>query len=180
MPRSLDPNNTFDVWLDSDSDKPVGGVRGVGGVCGGGGRPTFEAKVLTGREERRVLELADKIQNPESNIEAYETIFESVRAVFCGWRNMGGIDYDPAKFEDVLTVTEALELLGKARAGNQLGADDLGESALPSSPSTAALAGAATLPSQKPSPPSSSAPNVTASPEVRGGVPSVAGTESSD
>ena len=49
MPIALEPNLTFDVWLDSDKDKPIAS------------RPVFIAKTQSLRKQREIHRVVDMI-----------------------------------------------------------------------------------------------------------------------
>jgi hypothetical protein len=127
MPRALEPNRTFDIWLDSDAAKPAET------------RPTFIGRVLSGRDEQRILELSDSLQRAEDNLAARKAVIDSIALTLSGWRNMNdpdtgeAIPYSEENLSAVLCVDEALELLGKVRTANHLEVDDLGNSGSPSS-----------------------------------------------
>lgn len=116
MPRALDPNNTFPIWLDSDEGKEP--------------RPLFKARYLTGREWERLQSL-DGGGNP------FKPIYDGLRLGIVGWSfitdRMGAdVPFDPQKLEDILDPMEAQELLGKLVKGGSLHGDLPKGSAQPS------------------------------------------------
>lgn len=101
MPLFLEPNQRFAVVLESDKDKPAES------------RPTFFAKSQTMRNQRRVGEVLDMIyaQPSPSVDEMFGTTCDMLAEVLVGWSNMGGVEFSREVMEDVLTFTEARELL---------------------------------------------------------------------
>ena len=132
MPLALSPNETFEIVLASDAAEPEAS------------RPTFICRHLSGRDLRRIVAVQDDLDNAPSGGEALDRVFDALRMVVCGWRNMvrhsadeGGvcetIPYDPARLDELLTMGEAQELMARAIAGGRApdGAD-LKNSASPS------------------------------------------------
>jgi len=108
MPAYLEPNQAFPVVLDIDKDKP----RDV--------QPTFLAKALSMREQRKLLSMLDRLNEDyyKSHDDAFKDAVETLSKVVTGWKNMGSLVFSPESFEDVLSYTEARELLRKV-ANNQ-------------------------------------------------------------
>lgn len=99
MPIALDPNQTVDVCLDSDKDKPESE------------RPTFVFRHLTYRQRRevdRLLAEAEKVEREDTE-KALDFHVAAIRVGLIGWRNMGALDYGP-DVEPPLTFWEAFEL----------------------------------------------------------------------
>lgn len=116
MPRALDPDCTFDIWLDSDADKSP--------------RPTFRAKYLTSRECLKIKDL-DMSESP------IEQMFDALGMSIVGWSNMANAGGSPMAFSvgmlpDVLMLAEAKELLLKVLKGSSIDADLPKGSGLPS------------------------------------------------
>jgi hypothetical protein len=101
MPLFLEPDQRFSVSLECDRDKPAET------------RPTFFAKSQTMRNQRKVGEVLDSIYaDPAPDIdEMFTAACDMLATVLVGWKNMGGIEYSREALEDVLTFTEARELL---------------------------------------------------------------------
>lgn len=101
MPLFLEPNQRFAIVLECDRAKPAES------------RPTFFAKSQTMRNQRKVGEVLDSIYaEPAPNIdEMFRSACDMLAEVLVGWANMGGIEYSREALEDVLTFTEARELL---------------------------------------------------------------------
>lgn len=101
MPLFLEPNQRFAIVLECDRDKPADS------------RPTFFAKSQTMRNQRRVGEVLDGIyaQPPPSVDEMFGSVCDMLAEVLVGWSNMGGIEFSREAIQDVLTFTEARELL---------------------------------------------------------------------
>ena len=148
MPRALDPLQTFPIWLESDGDKPIAE------------RPTFMARVLTGRQQRDLLALSDRLQLNDftTNVELFDVVFASLAIGIVEMKNVG----DATDLEDVLQLNEAVELLTAVRSGASMSSSDLGNSDLPCSSDSGACAasaqGAAATPQPCPNRSTSSAP----------------------
>jgi hypothetical protein len=101
MPLFLEPNQQFAVVLECDKDKPAES------------RPTFFAKSQTMRGQRLVGEVLDSIYaDPAPDLDAmFCTACDKLAEVLIGWENMGGVTFSREAMEDVLTFTEARELL---------------------------------------------------------------------
>ena len=102
MPLFLEPGQRFPVVLESDRDKPEES------------RPTFWAKSQSMRKQQQIASVLDSIyQKPEPSVEKmFGDACQALAEVLVDWSNMGGIDYSPEKLADVLTFSEARELLG--------------------------------------------------------------------
>jgi hypothetical protein len=95
MPIALEANRKpFPVVLKSDAEKPEGQ------------RPTFLFRVLTCREFNDLT---------SHDAEGIEGVLGTVCKMLVGWERMvgpdGEIPYDPEKLQDLLTPSEAKELL---------------------------------------------------------------------
>ena len=103
MPLFLEPGITFPVVLDSDADKPVES------------QPTFLAKSQSMRGQQRVGEVLDMwTTSPDITIDKlFDETIEVLASVFVGWKNMGSVEFSSDALRDVLTYTEARELLRK-------------------------------------------------------------------
>lgn len=108
MPAFLEPNQTFPVVLEIDKEKP----KDV--------QPTFFAVALSMREQRKLLTMLDRLNEDyyKSHDDAFKDAVETLSKVVTGWKNMGSLAFSPEAFEDVLSYTEARELLRKI-ANNQ-------------------------------------------------------------
>lgn len=108
MPAFLEPSQTFPVVLEIDKDKP----KDV--------QPTFMAVALSMREQRKLLTMLDRLNEDyyKSHDDAFKDAVETLSKVVTGWKNMGSLVFSPESFEDVLSYTEARELLRKV-ANNQ-------------------------------------------------------------
>lgn len=117
MPRALDPDNRFDLWLDTDADKPEAE------------RPVFVGKYLTGREFERM----DAVTRGASDNDTTATVmafYAALRIGIVDWRNMPE-EFDAEKLADYLTPGEAAELLKKLGERISLSGDDPKGSASP-------------------------------------------------
>lgn len=101
MPLFLEPGQKFPVVLEIDKDKPAES------------RPTFYARSQSMRNQQRIADVLDSIYaEPQPTVEQmFSDICEALATVFVGWSNMGGIEYSKDALRDVLTFTEARELL---------------------------------------------------------------------
>ena len=108
MPAFLEPSQTFPVVLEIDKNKP----KDV--------QPTFMAVALSMREQRKLLTMLDRLNEDfyKSHDEAFKDAVEALGNVVTGWKNMGSLVFSHEAFEDVLSYTEARELLRKI-ANNQ-------------------------------------------------------------
>jgi len=123
MPMALDPNATFDVVLRSDAEKPAGE------------RPTFEMRFLSCRQWREIAEAADRLDEAGGGAEVLDRVVDLLGRCVGGWRQMTDADgrtmsYTPDCLADVLTMSEAQELLQRALEGRPDG-DDLKNSPSP-------------------------------------------------
>lgn len=110
MPIAIDPLQKFKAVLLSDRDKSEGE------------RPAFIYRYATGRQWLAAREFDQQIKNAKTDNEMpFDTIaelFDKLRFKLIGWEHMNDPDtgepikFDPAKLEDLLTMTEAFELLG--------------------------------------------------------------------
>lgn len=108
MPIFLEPGQRFPVVLDSDASKPAES------------RPTFYAKSQSMRGQQRIGEVLDSLTSPEGlTVEKmFSDVCDVLSDVLVGWEHMAGIEYSPDAIRDVLSYSEARELLRKV-AHNQ-------------------------------------------------------------
>lgn len=103
MPLALEPNQSFDVVLPSDKDKPAES------------RPTFVARTQSMRGQRQVLKALDDSVDVSNDELTYDRMFtiivDQLERVLVGWRNMGGVEFSREGLEEVLSFREARELL---------------------------------------------------------------------
>jgi len=112
MPIALEPNLKFPVVLDSDSKKPVES------------RPTFFARSLTMREQQTLsLEMEESLTK-ETTQEIFNATCELLRKYLIGWSNMGSHDFQSCDLQDLLSHSEARELLRKILANQFVQADE--------------------------------------------------------
>ena len=107
MPLKLEPNQTFEVFLEIDKDKPKES------------RPVFMATVQSVRGQRKISETVDAWRDPEyfkTANDLYDTAVELLKSLIVDWRNMGQ-PYDADKIEDVLTYLEIRELIQLVQYG---------------------------------------------------------------
>jgi len=130
MPLALDPEATFDFWLESDKDKPA--ER----------RPTFIFKHLSLRQTRAAAGPIDAVSTTADTGGTIAALCDGVRAGLVGWRGMTGRDgndipYDPARLDEIITAREAWELWFGAATGRSPNEADLKNSESPSHSSSA-------------------------------------------
>lgn len=101
MPIFLEPDHQFPVVLESDKAKPAES------------RPTFFAKSQSMRGQERIAEVLDLLSEDTdiTTQELFGRTCERLQAVLAGWKNMGGKKYNPEELRDLLTYSEARELL---------------------------------------------------------------------
>lgn len=116
MPRALEPGLIFPIVLESDKGRDP--------------QPTFLAKSLSIRGQRRLLECVQQIQDAAGKGEVIEAAVNAVAAGLVGWRNMVDpetqqpIEYSPAVLADVLAIDELMEIIGKMVGAGRLAEDD--------------------------------------------------------
>ena len=129
MPLALEPDEVFEIVLDSD-------------VKGEGPRPTFRFRHPTVRTWIRVAELTDSWEAAREEKKDAKGLMQEVLDIVAGrlvgWSNLKDeagkpIPFDPEKLPDVVTVGEIFELMYKFRSGAALEADARKNSERPSS-----------------------------------------------
>lgn len=104
MPIALEPNQQFPIVLSSDADKQLES------------RPTFYTRALTIREQRKLsAELDAAIKHATAN-EIFDHTCRTLREYIVGWSNMGNHKYGESDFEDIVSHSEARELLHRVLA----------------------------------------------------------------
>ncbi|MGA1979458.1 MAG: hypothetical protein ABSG99_02680 [Sedimentisphaerales bacterium] len=106
MPLALEPNETFEIILDGDKDKS----RET--------QPRFIYQYLTCRQWRKIAQFNDQLEGIKDAEQVMDKIFETATTKLVGWVNIvdpqsGPILFDIKKFEDVVTMHEAMELIAK-------------------------------------------------------------------
>lgn len=125
---ALDPNETFEVVLDSDAGKAS--------------PPTFVFRYRSARDWRAAFRLAEQNEN-ESATDRFDRLCACVREALVGWRdvidNRVGIgaqavhiEYDPAQLDALLTVGELWELYQKSLRQARMSDDEKKVSGSPS------------------------------------------------
>jgi hypothetical protein len=110
MPIALEPGQRFAIVLDSDADKPAET------------RPTFFAKSQSMRGQQRVGEVLD-LWNDNKDLtlkQLFDATIEVLGSVLVDWQNMNGITFSVDALPDVLTYSEARELLRKVMYNQHL------------------------------------------------------------
>ena len=112
MPILLEPGATFDVWLESDKDKPTAT------------RPTFTAKAQSMRGQRKILAVIDLIFADGVTVDdVFDRSRDCLFGALDGWRNMGG-PFSKDAIEDALTFEEIRELLRKIGHNQRMSGDE--------------------------------------------------------
>jgi hypothetical protein len=104
MPKSLEPGESFEIWLDSDAVTPKET------------RPVFLCKTQSMRGQRKLCDAYDRFYDPASNEsvnERFDFLVDVVSEIVVGWRNMGGVEYSRDAIDAVLSHAEALEVIRK-------------------------------------------------------------------
>lgn len=113
MPLPLEPNETFEIILKSDKDKP----REI--------QPRFIYRHLTCRQWKKVAKFKDNLDEIAKDKSAKDVldrmlneIKETATTNLIGWVNMkdlqgNSIPFDIEKFEDIIGLEEANELIAK-------------------------------------------------------------------
>lgn len=109
MPKLLDPDCTFNAILrdDQKKDKP----------------PTFVFKALSVRRFNQIVDNYEGIDAIDSESGKMKVIVNALKAGLTDWQNMGR-EYSPDDLDDILTISEAVELLEVMLAGQQISGDD--------------------------------------------------------
>ena len=109
MPISLEPDKRFSVVLDCDAAKPKES------------RPTFFVLSQTMRGHLQILEALDKwSENDITPAALFEATCVELTRVVSGWSNMGNFKFGESDLRDMLTYSEARELLRKVAYNSHL------------------------------------------------------------
>jgi hypothetical protein len=99
MPAAIEPGQKYSVSLMIDQAKDP--------------KPIFYFPYLTGRQQRKLLEVYEQIGSGQiANADDLDRIFAELRKYLLGWDNLP-ISFDPAALEDLISITEAMELLNR-------------------------------------------------------------------
>lgn len=104
MPKCLEPDDIFEVWLDSDASKPIDA------------RPVFLCRTQSMRGQKKLYDALDRFFDPnsdESPSQRFAMLIDVVSAIVTGWRNMGTFTFSKESIEEVLSHAEAMELIRK-------------------------------------------------------------------
>jgi hypothetical protein len=110
MPIALEPNQAFPVVLDCDQDKPIES------------RPTFFAKSQSMRGQKKLLDVLDRLtDDKEATVEdLFNDAIDALAEVLTGWKHMNEIEFSKEALVDLLTYTEARELIRKVSYNQHL------------------------------------------------------------
>ena len=113
MPIALEPNLTFDVWLDSDKDKPIAS------------RPIFIAKTQSLRKQRGIHRVVDMIFEDGVKVpDVFDSAVKCLLEACGGWKNMGEHSFTADGIESVLSFSEIREILRKVAANQKMSGDE--------------------------------------------------------
>ena len=114
MPISPEPGQKYPIVLDCDKDKAADV------------QPTFFAKSQAMRGQQKIGETLDLyVTNDDIALgELFDRTIETLTGVVIGWKNMGGIEFSSDAMRDVLTYSEARELLRKVMYNQHITADE--------------------------------------------------------
>lgn len=116
MPILLSPRSKFPVILDSDRDAEP--------------KPTFWFRAVDCQKWSEIADAFDTARIAElRGSDVMRDIVKTLSENLVGWDNMvhptdGPIPFDTAKVGELVTITEAWELLEKLQAGNRLNHDE--------------------------------------------------------
>jgi hypothetical protein len=111
MPVFLEPGQSFPVVLNCDKDKPAES------------RPEFLVKSQSMRGMRRIAAFLDRDKSSESFDEIVDKTLDELVEHVVGWRNIEPA-FSRKALEDVLTYTEASELLRKIMVNQHVGPEE--------------------------------------------------------
>lgn len=114
MPISFEPGQKYPIVLDCDKDKAADV------------QPTFFAKSQAMRGQQKIGETLDLWTDNEglSLAELFDETIKTLNGVVIGWKNMNGIEFSDDAMRDVLTYSEARELLRKVMYNQHITADE--------------------------------------------------------
>lgn len=118
MPVCCDPRKRLPLVLDADKDASP--------------TPTFVFRYLSGRRFMELADMQEAALAANTTRDALAAIYNAIRVGLVGWHNVMDPDaaeptplaYDPARLEDVLSVSEAKELLDKLATSSRPSEDD--------------------------------------------------------
>ena len=118
----IDTSKTFCVVLEIDSGKP----KEL--------RPEFVAASQTMRGQIEIFEALDYANEADAEVqEVFQRTIAMLKKVIVGWKNVAinglVVDFDALRFDEVLSIQEARELLRKIAHRHEVSADEKKESA---------------------------------------------------
>lgn len=134
MPLAIDPNEMFDLVLDGDKAKPESA------------RAKFSFRYMSYRQFREASRIADEreklvgagAENADYVARSEQSaakIFAALKRQIAGWRALS-IPFSAEKLEDVLTLSEALELFYGSMRQSRISVAEKNASAPPSASSS--------------------------------------------
>lgn len=129
MPLAIDPNETFEVTLESDAKKPEAE------------RATFRFRYLTLRQWRNHSWLLDDTERVKglTGDSLLSALLTAIADGLVGWTNLP-VAFSADALPDVLTVSEAWDLFFQSRRQSRLSVTEKNASGLQSAGSTDASA----------------------------------------
>lgn len=114
MPIALEPGQKYPIVLESDIDKPKES------------QPTFFAKSQSMRGQQRIGEVLDLWTSSEelTIADLFAQTVEVLSTVLVGWKHMNDIEFSKDALAEVLTYSEARELLRKVMYNQHITADE--------------------------------------------------------
>lgn len=114
MPVFLEPGQSFPVVLESDKEKPIEL------------RPTFFAKSQAMRGQQKIATTLDRYTTDKEVTaeQLFDDVVTTLGEVLTGWKNMNDIPYSVDALRDVLSYTEARELLRKVAYNQHVTLDE--------------------------------------------------------
>jgi len=113
MPIALEPGLTFEVWLDSDAEKPIES------------RPRFIVKTQSLRQQREIHRVIDLIfENNVTVDDVFDAAVDCLYKSCLSWKCMGDLAFSRECIEDVLSFSEIREILRKIAANQRMSADE--------------------------------------------------------
>jgi len=114
MPLFLEPDQKYPIVLDVDTDKPTET------------QPTFFARSQSMRGQQKIGETLDMwTDNPDLSVsDLFNATIDALDGVLVSWKNMGDKEFSREAVRDVLTYTEARELLRKVMYNQHITSDE--------------------------------------------------------
>lgn len=112
MPIALEPGQQFSIVLDCDSSKP----KEI--------QPTFFCRSQSMRGQIRISKTLDLLKPEIETEDLFRKTVDAIGDCLIGWKNMGGLEYSKEALFDVLSYSEARELLNKVMFNRHMDLDE--------------------------------------------------------